>query len=98
MAKEKVSPEETSADLGANKEYIEYRVDPVTPIFGTREGTPRAVVGYEGKIVRTTPNRTGIRVEPHRADSLNMQWYNRKLILLEKDDESVDIKTSLYEN
>lgn len=79
--------------MGSKREYNEYEVT-VRPILRNTDGGNR-LAGYEGKIAKHEAKRTAIRIDPWQADTINRQWYNRKLILLEVGDESTSVTINI---
>lgn len=79
-----LKPDEQKDSLGFNREYTEWRIE-ATPVFELRGDTNKCV-GYDGEII--SAGRTGIRIEPFRAEVLNRTWFSRGLILLEAGEET----------
>jgi hypothetical protein len=85
MAKENAQVTEQTKTLGHNIEYIEYRLD-VKPHF--RDNVFGAPELHKWTAERNKAIRKGIRIEEFRANQLNAQWHNRKMILLPVGDET----------
>ena len=88
---EQATPVYNAPDLGHNKEYTEYRVDDVKPIFRPTPGGGQEVYKYTG--LRGRALRTKVRIEQFRADRQNDKWFTTKKVLLAADDTTDTFET-----